>query len=70
MWARLRQRVARILRRKLVTAPLLFIVLGLGRIEGRTIAIEYRWAHGRADRLSELALPAARRSGDRIVGAK
>jgi putative ABC transport system substrate-binding protein len=27
----------------------------LGWIEGRTVAIEYRWAEGRADRLAEFA---------------
>jgi putative ABC transport system substrate-binding protein len=27
----------------------------LGRIEGRTVAIEYRWAEGRNERLPEIA---------------
>src|SRR5262249_37912350 len=32
----------------------------LGWIEGRTIAIEYRWADGRSDRLAEIAAEFAR----------
>jgi putative tryptophan/tyrosine transport system substrate-binding protein len=27
----------------------------LGRIEGRTVAIEYRWAEGRSERFAEIA---------------
>jgi putative ABC transport system substrate-binding protein len=39
----------------------------LGWIEGRTIAIEYRWADGRADRLSELAADLVRLHASVIV---
>jgi putative ABC transport system substrate-binding protein len=39
----------------------------LGWIEGRTIAIEYRWADGRADRLSELAADLVRLNASVIV---
>jgi putative ABC transport system substrate-binding protein len=39
----------------------------LGWIEGRTIAIEYRWADGRADRLSELAAELVRLNASVIV---
>src|SRR5499433_423729 len=39
----------------------------LGWIEGRTIAIEYRWAEGRSDRAAELAAEFVRRNVDVIV---
>jgi putative ABC transport system substrate-binding protein len=39
----------------------------LGWIEGRTIAIEYRWADGRSDRLAEIAAEFARLNVDIIV---
>src|SRR5262249_11351448 len=39
----------------------------LGWIEGRTIAIEYRWADGRSDRLAEMAAEFARLKVDIIV---
>src|SRR5262249_5791898 len=39
----------------------------LGWIEGRTIAIEYRWADGRSERLAEVAAEFARLKVDIIV---
>jgi putative tryptophan/tyrosine transport system substrate-binding protein len=39
----------------------------LGWIEGRSIAIEYRWADGRADRLSEIAAEFVRLKVDVVV---
>jgi ABC-type uncharacterized transport system substrate-binding protein len=39
----------------------------LGWIEGRTIAIEYRWAEGRSDRAAEVAAEFVRRNVDVIV---
>lgn len=39
----------------------------LGWIEGRTVAIEYRWADGREDRISEIATEFARNKVDVIV---
>jgi putative ABC transport system substrate-binding protein len=39
----------------------------LGYIEGENIAIEYRWAHGRTDRLPTLAMELARLNVDLIV---
>src|SRR5262245_18833335 len=39
----------------------------LGWIEGRTIAIEYRWADGRSDRLAEIAAEFARLKVDTTV---
>src|SRR5215472_2234739 len=39
----------------------------LGWIEGRTIAIEYRWAEGRTDRAAEIAAEFVRRNVDVIV---
>src|SRR6266568_4776727 len=39
----------------------------LGWIEGRTIAIEYRWAEGRTDRAAEIAAEFVRRKVDVIV---
>src|SRR5262245_47449353 len=39
----------------------------LGRIEGRTVAIEYRWAEGRDERYSEIAGELVRLKVDIIV---
>ena len=39
----------------------------LGRIEGRTVAIEYRWGEGRAERYAEIAAEFVRRKVDVIV---
>jgi putative ABC transport system substrate-binding protein len=39
----------------------------LGWIEGRTVAIEYRWAEGRTDRFDEIAAEFVRRKVDVIV---
>jgi putative ABC transport system substrate-binding protein len=39
----------------------------LGWIEGRTIAIEYRWAEGRTERFAEIAAELVRRKVDVIV---
>src|SRR5215468_4933681 len=39
----------------------------LGWIEGRTVAIEYRWAEGRTDRYAEIAAELVRRKVDVIV---
>jgi putative ABC transport system substrate-binding protein len=39
----------------------------LGWIEGRTIAIEHRWAEGRSDRAAEIAAEFVRRNVDVIV---
>ena len=39
----------------------------LGRIEGRNVAIEYRWAEGRTERLSEFAAEFVRLKVDVIV---
>jgi putative ABC transport system substrate-binding protein len=39
----------------------------LGWVEGRTVAIEYRWAEGRNERLPEIALDLARLKVDVIV---
>jgi putative ABC transport system substrate-binding protein len=39
----------------------------LGWIEGRTIAIEYRWAEGRSDRAAEIAAEFVRRNVDVIA---
>ena len=39
----------------------------LGRIEGRTVAIEYRWAEGRADRAAEITAEFVRLKVDVIV---
>jgi putative tryptophan/tyrosine transport system substrate-binding protein len=39
----------------------------LGWIEGRTIAIEYRWAEGRTERASEIAAEFVQRRVDVIV---
>ena len=39
----------------------------LGWIEGRTVAIEYRWAEGRTERFEEIAAEFVRRKVDVIV---
>src|SRR5207247_1618132 len=39
----------------------------LGWIEGRTVAIEYRWAEGRTERFDEIAAEFVRRKVDVIV---
>jgi len=39
----------------------------LGWIEGRNIAIEYRWAEGRTERFDEIAAEIVRRKVDVIV---
>src|ERR1039458_3402871 len=39
----------------------------LGRIEGRTVRIEYRWAEGRNDRYAEIAAELVRLKVDAIV---
>jgi putative ABC transport system substrate-binding protein len=41
----------------------------LGWIEGRTVAIEYRWAEGRSDRFAEIAAEFVRLKVDVIVTA-
>src|SRR6202030_887872 len=41
----------------------------LGWIEGRTVAIEYRWAEGRSEHLAEIAAEFVQRKGDVIVTA-
>jgi putative tryptophan/tyrosine transport system substrate-binding protein len=41
----------------------------LGYVEGRNVIIEFRWAHGRAERLPELAADLARLPLDLIVVA-
>jgi ABC-type uncharacterized transport system substrate-binding protein len=41
----------------------------LGRIEGRTVAIEYRWAEGRSERFAEIAAEFVRLKVDVIVTA-
>jgi putative ABC transport system substrate-binding protein len=38
-----------------------------GWIEGRTVAIEYRWAEGRSDRSAEIASEFVRLTGDVIL---
>src|SRR5438477_12360548 len=40
---------------------------GLGWIEGRTVAIEWRWAEGRSERFAEIAAELVRRKVDVIV---
>jgi putative tryptophan/tyrosine transport system substrate-binding protein len=39
----------------------------LGWIEGKTIAIEYRWSQGRTERYAEIAVAFVRLKGDVIV---
>jgi putative tryptophan/tyrosine transport system substrate-binding protein len=41
----------------------------LGRIEGRTIAIEYRWSEGRPERITEIAAEFVRLKVDVIIAA-
>jgi putative tryptophan/tyrosine transport system substrate-binding protein len=41
----------------------------LGWIEGRTVAVEYRWAEGRSERFAEIAAEFVRRKVDVIVTA-
>src|SRR5215218_8945260 len=41
----------------------------LGWIEGRTVAIEYRWAEGRSERYAEIAAELVRLKVDVIVTA-
>src|SRR5439155_6911862 len=41
----------------------------LGRIEGRTVAIEYRWAEGRSERFAEIAAEFVRLKVDVIVSS-
>src|SRR5215470_14273832 len=41
----------------------------LGWIEGRTVAIEYRWADGRSERAAEIATEFVRRKVDVIVAS-
>jgi putative ABC transport system substrate-binding protein len=40
---------------------------GLGWVEGRTVAIEHRWAEGRSERMAEIAVEFVRRKVDAIV---
>ena len=41
----------------------------LGWIEGRTVAIEYRWAEGRNERLAEIAAEFVQRNARRPIAA-
>jgi putative tryptophan/tyrosine transport system substrate-binding protein len=49
------------------TAAFVQRLLELGWIEGRTVAIQYRWAEGRAERLAEIAAEFVRLKVDVIV---
>jgi putative ABC transport system substrate-binding protein len=49
------------------TAPFLRRLRELGWIEGRNLAIEYRWAEGRNDRFAEIAAEFVRLNVDVIV---
>src|SRR5262245_16772536 len=49
------------------TAPFVQRLRELGWIEGRTVAIEYRWAEGRNERFAEIAAEFARLKVDVIV---
>ena len=49
------------------TAALVQRLRELGWVEGRTVAIEYRWTEGRSDRLAEMAAEFARLKPDVIV---
>ena len=42
----------------------------LGWIEGRTVAIEYRWAEGRSERFAEIAAELVRRNVDVILAIR
>src|SRR5262249_15240269 len=48
-------------------APLLRGLSETGYVEGRTVAIQYRWAEGRAERSAELAAELTRLKVDVIV---
>jgi putative tryptophan/tyrosine transport system substrate-binding protein len=50
-------------------APFVRRLRELGWIEGRTVAIEYRWAEGRTERFAEIAAEFARLPVDLIVTA-
>jgi putative ABC transport system substrate-binding protein len=50
-----------------ITAAFLQRLRELGWVEGRTIAIEYRWAEGRTERASEIAAEFARLKVDLIL---
>src|SRR5262245_9141299 len=41
----------------------------LGWIEGRTVAVEYRWAEGRSERFAEIAAEFVRRTRWNFVGS-
>jgi putative ABC transport system substrate-binding protein len=49
------------------TAAFIQRVRELGWIEGRTIAVEYRWTEGRTERAAEIAAEFVRRKVDVIV---
>src|SRR5689334_19435270 len=49
------------------TAPLVQRLSELGWVEGRTIAIQYRWAEGRNERFAEIAAEFVRLKVDVIV---
>src|SRR5262245_62128682 len=49
------------------TAPFVQRLRELGWIEGRTVAIEYRWAEGRSERFAEIAAELVRLKVDVIV---
>jgi putative ABC transport system substrate-binding protein len=49
------------------TAALVQRLRGLGWVEGRTVAIEYRWAEGRSERFAEVAAELVRLKVDVIV---
>src|SRR5262249_30842340 len=51
------------------TVPFVQRLRELGWIEGRTFAIEYRWAEGRADRWDDIAAELARLKIDIVVAA-
>src|SRR5260370_25963751 len=48
-------------------APFVQRLRELGWIEGRSIAIEYRWAEGRTDRAAEIGTDVVRLKGDVVV---
>jgi ABC transporter substrate binding protein len=49
------------------TAPFVQRLRDLGWIEGRTVAIEYRWAEGRNERAAEIAAELVRLKVDVII---
>ena len=51
------------------TAALMSRLRDLGWIEGRTIAIEYRWAEGRSERFADIAAELVQHKVDVIVTA-